>query len=195
MNTIRALAAAIDAKDPYTCGHSQRVMKYTLMAAKILQLSPERLKAVEYGGILHDVGKVSVDEAILRKPTSLTPEEWVVMQAHPQAGANIVEGIAFLKEAKELVLHHHEKYDGKGYPDGLQGEDIPIGARLLAVSDAFDTMTSQRPYRTPVTIPRGIEELRRCAGKQFCSIAVEAFVESLRKYSGKPLPEASQDPV
>ena len=180
MNTIKVLAAAIDAKDPYTYGHSRRVAEYALMGANALKLPSEDLQAIEHAGILHDIGKIAVSDSILRKPAGLTPEEWKIMREHPGAGAEIIADVPFLEDARNLILDHHEKYDGSGYPNELGYEDIPPGARLLAVSDAFDTMTTDRAYRTSLGVEHAITELRKCKGTQFCPEAVEAFVSGLK---------------
>jgi HD-GYP domain-containing protein (c-di-GMP phosphodiesterase class II) len=184
-STITTLAAAIDAKDPYTRGHSQRVMEYTLLAGSSLSLSPEEMETLEYASILHDVGKIAIDSWILNKPESLNKLEWDVIREHPSIGANLLKGIPFLEGASELVLYHHERYDGKGYPDGLKGENIPIGARLIAVADAFDTMTTDRAYRSALTVDYSINELHKCSGTQFCPVAVKAFVSGLRLHTHK----------
>jgi len=186
MNTIRTLAATIDAKDPHTYGHSQRVMEYALLGADSLSLPPAELKIIEYGGILHDIGKIAVDEAILRKPASLTPEEWTVMRTHSYVGASIIAHAPFLEKTSKLVLTHHEKYNGSGYPDKLSGEEIPIGSRLLSVADAFDTMTTSRSYRAALSVEFAIDELRKCTGTQFCPVAVEAFITAFKKQRRVP---------
>ncbi len=180
-STVKALAAAIDAKDPYTSGHSRRVMEYAVVGANSLRFSPEELQAIEFAGMLHDVGKIGVDDAILRKSGLLAPEEWLIVQKHPMIGANIIREIPFLEGARDLVLHHHERYDGMGYPEGLKGEDIPLGARLLAVADAFDTMTTERSYRRAQSFNDALYELGKCAGAQFCPVAVEAFVSGFKE--------------
>ncbi|MBM3176263.1 MAG: HD domain-containing protein [Chloroflexi bacterium] len=186
MNTVKVLAAAIDAKDPYTYGHSQRVAEYALIGATTLSLSATELQVIEYGGILHDIGKIAVNENILRKPTRLDPEEWEIIHTHPSTGAAILDGVTFLNQTRELVLHHHERYDGTGYTSRLAGASIPIGARLLAVADAFDTMTTERSYRVAVISDRALDELRQCAGTQFCPEAVDAFIAGFRKRQHKP---------
>ncbi len=180
-STIRALTATIDAKDRYTCGHSQRVTAYALLGGKSLSLPQEKLEVLEYAGILHDIGKIGVADSVLLKPVRLTPEEWDIIRQHPVTGANIIDDVPFLKEAKTLVLHHHEKYDGTGYPDGLKGEDIPLGARLLAAADAFDSMTTGRRYRAALGVVYALSELRRYAGTQFCPVAVEAFISGFNR--------------
>lgn len=179
-STISALAAAIDAKDHYTRGHSQRVMDYALLAGKSLLSSATEIEDLEYAGILHDIGKIGIADSILSKPGPLNPEEWQIMRQHSAIGANILEEIPFLEGSRRFILHHHERYDGKGYPDGLKGEDIPAGARLLAVADAFDTMTTDRAYRRAGTVEHAIDELLHCSGTQFCPVSVEAFVSGLQ---------------
>ena len=175
-STIKALAAAIDAKDHYTRGHSQRVMEYALMGGMLLSVPRAELEIIEYAGILHDIGKIGIDDRILSKEDQLTDLEWEVIRQHPMIGADILKDIPFLKKARTLVLHHHERYDGGGYPDGMRGENIPLGARLLAIADAFDTMTTDRAYRTALSVDHAIKELIKCSGTQFCPIAVDAFL-------------------
>ncbi len=175
-STIRSLAAAIDAKDHYTRGHSQRVMEYALLGAISLALPQEELEILEYAGLLHDIGKIGIADGILSKPERLTDQEWEIMRRHPQIGSDILTDVSFLEKASTLILHHHERYDGNGYPSGLKHEEIPIGARLLAVADAFDTMSTDRSYRAALGIDYAIKELYRCSGGQFCPIAVNAFV-------------------
>jgi HD-GYP domain-containing protein (c-di-GMP phosphodiesterase class II) len=184
-NTIRTLAAAIDAKDPYTRGHSQRVMEYTMLAATYLSLTPEEMETLEYASILHDIGKISIDSQILVKPEPLSPLEWEIIREHPTHGANLLREIPFLVKASELVLFHHEKFNGEGYPRGVKGEDIPIGARLIAVADSFDTMTTNRAYRAAMTFESSIQELHRCTGSQFCPVAVKAFLSGLRLHTNR----------
>jgi len=180
-NTVRALAAAIDAKDPYTLGHSQRVMEYAMMGAASLSFTDEELQAIEFGSLLHDVGKIGIDDSVLRKSSDLTVEEWFIMHQHPRIGANIISEIPFLELARGIVLHHHERYDGGGYPEELKGEEIPMGARLLAVADSFDTMTTDRSYRAARSVDYAINELIGRSGTQFCPVAVEAFISSFNK--------------
>lgn len=184
-DTIKALAAAIDAKDPYTCGHSQRVVEYALLAGGSLSLSKEALEVLEYGAILHDIGKIGIADRILSKPGPLTPGECSEMRQHSVIGAHIIEDIPFLHEARNLVLHHHEWYDGSGYPDGLKGEDIPLGARLLSVADTFDTMTTDRSYRPALSVDYALHELHMCSGTQFCPVAVSAFTSGFHLKAGK----------
>lgn len=185
ISTLKALVAAIDAKDPYTSGHSQRVAEYALLGANMLSLSPEELKDIEFGGLLHDIGKIAIDATVLRKPGDLTSEEWSLMRKHTVIGANIIKDVPFLERAKPLVLYHHENYDGSGYPEGLKGEAIPICARLLSVVDAFDTMTSERSYRASVNADLAVSELRRYCGTQFCPVATDAFISGFQLSRGK----------
>jgi putative methionine-R-sulfoxide reductase with GAF domain len=177
--TISTLAAAIDAKDPYTHGHSNRVMEYAIMGGTALSLPIESMEKLEYAGILHDIGKISIDAQILNKPGRLNSDEWEVIHEHPMRGYELLRGIPFLKEASEFVLYHHERFDGEGYPVGIKGENIPIEARLIAVADAFDTMTTDRSYRSALSIEEAVSRLVRCSGTQFCPKAVEAIVSSL----------------
>jgi len=181
-STIRALASAIDAKDPYTCGHSQSVAQYSLVAGLVLNLGVQEMQTLETAALLHDIGKIGIDDAILRKPRRLTPAERAAVKDHPVIGAAIIHDIASLREVVELVLHHHEAFDGSGYPHGLRGEQIPLGARLIAVADAFDSMTTNRPYRAALTINAAMNELARCRGTQFCPQALDAFAVGFTRY-------------
>jgi response regulator RpfG family c-di-GMP phosphodiesterase len=181
--TIKALAAAIDAKDHYTRGHSQRVMEYALLGGTSLSFSQEESEVLEYASTLHDIGKIGIADSILSKPAPLTYQEWKMIIRHPQIGADILNDVTFLEEARKLILHHHEMYDGNGYPAGLKYDEIPMGARLLAVADAFDTMTTDRAYRASLGIDHAIEELYRCSGTQFCPVAVKAFVSGYSEHT------------
>lgn len=192
-STIKALAAAIDAKDPYTRGHSERVMKYALFGGMSLSFSSEELEVLEYAAILHDIGKIAVDDHILKKPGSLTPEEWDIMRQHPLIGANMIKDIPYLEQASSLVLYHHERYDGTGYLAGLKGEEIPMGARLIAVADTFDTMTTDRSYRRALSEDYAIGELHACAGTQFCPVVVAAFIDGLRSNAEEPPVEPGKE--
>jgi HD-GYP domain-containing protein (c-di-GMP phosphodiesterase class II) len=184
-NTISTLASAIDAKDPHACGHSQRVMEYTVMAGGYFSLSHDEVDTFKNAAVLHDIGKIGVDCCILNKEAPLTQDEWEKIRQHPVIGASMLKEITSLEMASELVLHHHERFDGKGYPSGLKGEDIPLGARLIAIADAFDTMTTGRSYHPVMTIDQAIKELHDYAGTQFCPVAVTAFVSGLRIHTGR----------
>jgi HD-GYP domain-containing protein (c-di-GMP phosphodiesterase class II) len=185
-NTIETLAEAIDSKELYSRGHSQRIKELSLMVGESLKLSPEEMETLEYASILHDIGKIAVDSDILNKPGSLTPTERNIVQTHPIAGANLLKKIPFLEKASELVLYHHERYDGTGYPGRLKGEDIPQGARIIAMVDAFDTMTTARSYRSALDTGSAIKELQNAAGTQFCPIAVKAFVSRFYETVNSP---------
>jgi HD-GYP domain-containing protein (c-di-GMP phosphodiesterase class II) len=173
--TVQGLSIAVEAKDEYTAGHLARVRHYGL--AIMTRLAPDLLvdHRYEYGFLLHDIGKLGVPDAILRKNGPLTDDEWTLMRLHPDIGVRILQGIPFLKDALEIVRSHHERWDGKGYPRGLRGEDIALGARVFAVADSFDAMTSDRPYRPAMSIETALEELEAGSGGQFWPPAVEAF--------------------
>ncbi|MCE5203989.1 MAG: HD domain-containing protein [Actinomycetia bacterium] len=185
--TVRALAAAVDAKDPYTRGHSDKVAQYALIIGQRLDLSPEQLTALEMAAYLHDIGKIGVAEEILLKPGKLSDEEMGQMRHHPLIGANILKPIAFPWPIAPVVRHHHEHYDGAGYPAGLKAEEIPLLARVLTVADAFEAMIADRPYRRGRSIEEAILELRRCSGTQFDPRVVDAFIRALEE-----CPEALQ---
>lgn len=180
--TLSALANAIEAKDHYTRGHCDRVMDLSLRIGQKLRLGSEDIRALKYGAILHDIGKIGTHEAVLNKPMRLTDQEYRLIKQHPMTGYDIVKHIGFLKKAQEIILYHHERYDGGGYPFGKAGEDIPYLARLVCIVDAYDSMTSSRPYRqTPMIKERAIEELMRCKGTQFDADLVEVFVKILEE--------------
>lgn len=173
--TLLALSAALDARDRETEGHSQRVTRLALAIGAQLKLSAEELTNLERGALLHDVGKIGVPDNILLKSGPLTKAERELMNRHPQLGYDMLKGIPFLKEALPVVLHHQEMWDGTGYPEGLRGEQIPLGARIFAVADTYDAMTSTRPYRRAMTHEEALAEIRRCSGTQFDPRVVEAF--------------------
>lgn len=177
--TVTMMVSAIDAKDPSMRGHSQRVTEYVLLAGTYFSLTPEEMETLEYASMLHDIGKIAIDSRILNKPETLSPSEWEIIRRHPAIGAGLVKEIPFLEKAGEIVLYHHERYDGQGYPEGLKGEDIPLGARLIAVANAYDTMTIDRSYRPAMSIERSIKELNNGSGNQFCPEAVKALISVL----------------
>lgn len=176
VGTIRALADALDAKCDYTSGHSLRVSRFSVLIGRQLGLDDDILKDIELGGILHDIGKIGVPESILWKPSSLTPEEQEIMAHHPIKSAQIIGELTGLRRAREFVRHHHEFFDGSGYPDKLKGEKIPLGARIILVADAYDAMTTDRPYRKAIGHQRAIDELKKHTGKQFDPLIVEALL-------------------
>jgi putative nucleotidyltransferase with HDIG domain len=165
--TVGALANAIEARDPYTRGHTDRVSRMALVMCEALGWSKERLQICKMGSLLHDIGKIGVPDSILLKPGRLEPMEMERMRAHPTIGASILQGIEELQPAVPFVLSHHERWDGRGYPYGLAGESIPLEGRILAIADAFDAMTSARPYRAPLPLDEAAQEIRTCAGTHF----------------------------
>ena len=174
-STLKALVQALETRDFETHGHSERVVTYSLRLGHELGLEKETLRDLELGALLHDIGKIGVPDAILRKPAKLTEDEWENMKLHPMHGKKILRNISFLDGASRIVAQHHEKWDGSGYPFGLRGEDIDIGARIFAAVDAFDAMVSDRVYRKGCLYEDAVAELERCAGTQFDPQIIEAF--------------------
>jgi len=176
--TLRSLSAALDARDSETGGHSERVADLTLAIATEMgfEKDTDEWRNISWGALLHDVGKIAVPDSILRKPGALTDDEWQTMRSHPAAGYEILLKIDFLKTANQIVLTHHERYDGGGYPRGLAGEEIPLGARIFTIADAFDAMTSDRSYRTAMPAEEALAEILRNSGTQFDPTAVRAFL-------------------
>jgi HD-GYP domain-containing protein (c-di-GMP phosphodiesterase class II) len=174
-STVNALVSLADAKEITGGGHSKRVARYALMGATSLSLSEDEKRDIEYAAILHDIGKLAIPDSILNKSGKLTHEEWRVMRSHPELTYNLLKVIPFLAEASRLILFHHERYDGTGYPYGLKKEAIPMGARLIAAADAFDNMTTKHAYRAAINAKDAFIELEKCVGTQFCPVAVKAF--------------------
>ncbi len=181
LNAIHALAAAVDAKDHYTHGHSHKVMVYATAIARELGLSEKDIKKIKYSALLHDVGKIGISEAVLNKPSKLTPKEFDTIAMHPILGVSIVQNIKSLKDLIPTILYHHERYSGGGYPEGRAGNSIPLGARIVAIADAWDVMTSDRAYRKALPISVAVAELKNFAGTQFDPDMVDAFLRSLEK--------------
>jgi HD superfamily phosphohydrolase YqeK len=179
--TVGALCQAVETKDFYTRGHSDRVSRGSVMIAREIGMRSERVEAIRYAGMLHDVGKLGVPTKVLQKTGKLTEEEYAAIQLHPMRGLDIVREIGFLDEALAGIMHHHERIDGRGYPMGLAGDEIPEFARVLAVADAFDSMTSTRSYRGARPVAEAIEELRKWSGTQFDPAFVDAFVAALKR--------------
>jgi putative nucleotidyltransferase with HDIG domain len=175
--TLEALGDALDLKDSETEGHSKRVTAFTIALARAMGISPAEIKIIARGAFLHDIGKMAIPDDILRKPAALTPEEQEVMREHCTRGFNILCKIPFLKEAAEIVFSHQEHYDGTGYPNQLRGGEIPIGARIFAVADTLDAITSDRPYRKATSFDAAREEILRCSGTQFDPSVVEVFLK------------------
>jgi putative nucleotidyltransferase with HDIG domain len=174
-STLKALTAALEARDAETHGHSERVVTFSLRLGREYGLNAQEMKALEFGSLLHDIGKIGVPDAILRKPAKLTDEEWVRMREHPMHGQSILRGIKFLEGAARVVAQHHEKWDGSGYPLGLVGDDIDVCARIFAVADAFDAITSDRVYRKGRPYDAAAAEIDEWSGRQFDPKIVEAF--------------------
>ncbi|HEX5891124.1 MAG TPA: HD domain-containing phosphohydrolase [Pyrinomonadaceae bacterium] len=174
-STLKALTAALETRDSETHGHSERVVSYSLRLGREYGLNSDEMKSLEFGSLLHDIGKIGVPDSILRKPAKLTDEEWVRMREHPLHGQQILRGIEFLQGAARVVAQHHEKWDGSGYPLGLREHDIDICARIFAVADAFDAITSDRVYRRGKSYEAAAQELDDWAGRQFDPKVVEAF--------------------
>jgi response regulator RpfG family c-di-GMP phosphodiesterase len=174
--TLWALVAALDAREHEVSNHSQRVVRYSLAIARRMGLSEGEFATLGRGALLHDIGKIGISDGILLKPGKLTDEEWVEMRRHPQIGFDILKAIPFLGGPAEIVLSHQERFDGRGYPRGLAGEAIPLGARIFAIADTYDAMTSDRPYRKRNTPEAAQAEVRRCSGTQFDPRCAEAFL-------------------
>lgn len=174
--TIGALVSALDAREHETQVHSIRVTEYVLRLAREMGYPAQQMVDLKFGAMLHDIGKIGISDRILLKPGSLTEAEWVEMRRHPIIGHRILSEIRFLEKASEIVLAHHERYDGSGYPRGLAGDEIPLGARIFAVADTFDSMTSDRPYREALSYESAVGEIERCAGTQFDPAVVDAFL-------------------
>ncbi|MCJ7747367.1 MAG: response regulator [Desulfobacterales bacterium] len=176
LDSVKVLVEAIDAKDPYTRGHSDRVTRMSLKIAFQLGFAEDRLESLEYGALLHDIGKIGIKDEVLQKPGTLDSEEYQYIQEHPLIGIKIIEGLDFFKDKIPMIRHHHEHYDGSGYPDGLLGAAIPLEARIIAVPDAFDAMTSVRPHRGMMPLQDVLMELEKCKGTQFDPKVLEIFL-------------------
>jgi HD-GYP domain-containing protein (c-di-GMP phosphodiesterase class II) len=188
---VRGLAIAIETKDENTPGHLERVTRYGAAMLRTLAPDAQRNKQYEYGFLLHDIGMLAVPDSVLRKPGELSEQEWELLRGHPAVGYRMLDGIPYLAQAKEIVLAHHERWDGRGYPLGLEGFDIPLGSRVFPLADAFEAMTSDRPYRPAMPVEEALAELRRGSGRQFWPDAVEAFcaitadeLNAIRNFSG-----------
>ncbi len=194
VESTQALVAAVEAKDPYTRTHSQTVATYAEAIAGRMGFSPRMIKTVRAAALLHDVGKIGVPDAILTKPGPLTDEEFNIIKRHPETALEILSPVSFLSDERPLILHHHERYDGRGYPSGIGGHDIPIGARILAVADALDTMFSARTYKQAYALDRVQAELRGGAGRQFDPAVVDVLLDWLRKTPNDFPPTSVPDP-
>jgi len=172
---MESLSATVDARDSYTAGHSRRVQQLALAIGRELGFSQAEIDLLGHAALFHDIGKLAIPDAILLKPASLTGQEWSLMQKHADEGARIIDRLGFLGDAVPAIKHHHERFDGAGYPDGLRGEDIPLGARIIHVADALDSMLTNRIYRSARPAEDALEELKRAAGSQFCPRCVAAL--------------------
>jgi putative two-component system response regulator len=179
LNAVTSLVHALEAKDEYTSGHSQRVADMSVAIAEELSLPRDNIDRIRLAGLIHDIGKIGVRESVLNKPGRLTDEEFQHIKQHPGIGEHILTPIVDDEGILKMVRHHHERYDGKGYPDGLSREQIPLGARILAVADAYDVMTSERPYRAAMSVETACAEIQRCKGSQFDAEVAEAFVRTV----------------
>ncbi|HNV68774.1 MAG TPA: HD domain-containing protein, partial [Candidatus Ozemobacteraceae bacterium] len=177
---VRALANSLDAKDTYTRGHSERVALYSVAIGRRMNLNAEDIRTLQIGSLLHDIGKIGISEAIIRKPTRLSDDEYELIKTHPVQGASIIEPAKFLRTKIPLVKYHHERYDGKGYPEGLVGEGIPLLARIVCVADSYDAMTSKRAYRDNIGTDHAVQELLKHSGTQFDPKVVGVFLELLK---------------
>lgn len=187
METIAALTSALEVRDPETQAHTTRIQELAVTVADAMQAPAEIRRAVRLGSILHDVGKIGIPDSILLKPGPLSDEEWTIMREHPAIGERMLERIEFLAPALPVVRSHHERWDGKGYPDGSAEEEIPLSARIVAVCDSFDAMTSDRPYRKALSIDAACDELIRCSGTQFDPVCVALFVDVVRQWGADNL--------
>lgn len=181
VTSIKTLISVINAKDRYTYGHSERVVFYSRLLGERLGLSEEEKRTLIYGAYMHDIGKINISKDILIKKMPLTSEEWNILKEHPQNGVEIIKPVKSLRDIAPIILHHHEKYDGTGYPCGLKGEEIPYLARILTVVDCFDAMTSNRPYNKRKTYSQGIEEIKACSGIQFDPDIAKVFIEIIKE--------------
>lgn len=192
-SSVMSLVKAVEVKDPYTRGHSERVAQYAEMIARELGLQEGRIEKLKFAGYLHDVGKIGIPKKILNKPGRLTEEEYQRVKGHSELGTSILREIEFLKDTMPAILYHHEHLDAKGYPEGLVKESIPLEARIMAVADSYDAMTSARAYRPPLAKETAMDELKRCSGTQFDSQVVEAFVKVLQEQKGKVLKDQAEE--
>jgi putative nucleotidyltransferase with HDIG domain len=185
--TLDALARALDHRDQSTSGHSRRVADLTVAVARAAGVEKSALEDIEHGALLHDIGKLRIPDSILWKPAALDESEWITMKKHPAYGYEILRDLEFLNGAADIVLSHHEKFDGSGYPRCLRGEQIPLGARIFCIVDAVDAMIYKRPYNQPVTFLEAAAEIRRCAGTHFDPSLIEISIEVLEAHVPKDL--------
>jgi len=180
LSIVHSMISALEVKDPYIKGHSDAVARYAVAIAKRLNISPQGIETIEMAALLHDIGKIGIHEDILNKPGKLDEEDWKEMKKHPEIGLKILNGVNFPWDIRPVIYHHHERYDGKGYPAGIKGKEIPLGARIIAVADSYDSITSERAYRKGLSKKVAIKELERVAGAQLDPEIVGVFVEMLK---------------
>lgn len=183
--TMESLRLAVDAKDSYTKNHSDRVSYYSVLLAQKLGLPEEEIETIRDGGLFHDIGKIGIPDAILQKTSKLTDEEYDDIKNHPSIGSHILQPAKIFSKIIPMVKHHHERFDGRGYPGNLAGEDIPLHARIVAIADAFDAMTSDRSYRPRFTLFKALDEIERCKGAQFDPKLAELFIEAIKENKEK----------
>ncbi len=195
LETIKTLAAAIDAKDPYTRGYSDRVSAFSMAISRHLGFTQEEVFRVYIAAILHDVGKLGIREGILNKPGGLSDEEFEIMRRHPSIGAQIMSPIRMLKDIIPGIRNHHETWDGKGYPDQLEGEEIPMVARIIGVADTFDAMTTTRPYQQAMTLDYVVAKMRSMSGTRFDPVVIDAFTAAVESGDISPPASSSEEAV
>ena len=188
LNVLRTMVNVLEQRDSYTAGHSRRVTEIAVAIATRIDLSEGELKTLRLAGIIHDVGKIGIEDTILRKPGRLTPEEFAMIRTHPERGVQIIEPLDFLKGALPIVRHHHECFDGTGYPNRLKGEEIPLGARIVAIADTYDAITTSRAYRRARGQDAALSEIGRCSGTQFDPYLARLFLEICRPPGGGSAP-------
>jgi putative two-component system response regulator len=184
IETALGFARAVEERDKFNIGHGQRTAVFSRMLGEALELDEARLKNIYHAALLHDVGKIGIDDAILNKPSRLSEEEYVAIRRHPELGDYVLRPISFFADIRKAVRHHHERWDGQGYPDGLSGEDIPLDARILCIADYFDSITSARPYRNPMSDQEAVDLIRSESGRIFDPSLVELFLDALQKKLG-----------
>jgi len=194
LDSMRAIISSLEEKDSYTHGHSIRVAEYAVLLGEELGLSEVEIREVELSALFHDIGKIGIPDSILLKPARLTRAEFEIMKSHPVRSARIIEKIQAMRNLVPGIKHHHERYDGLGYPEGLKGEGIPFYARMILIADTYDAMTSTRPYRLALDKEIAFEELQNCSGTQFDPRMVVAFISALRKLDKKAKP-SEEKPV
>jgi putative nucleotidyltransferase with HDIG domain len=175
-DTIKSLAQALEARDPYTRGHSERVTEYSLSIASKMGLDEKEKNLIRYAGLLHDIGKIGISDSVLHCPTSLSDRDFAIVKDHTMFGDAILSPLKFLVDAQVIIRHHHERFDGAGYPEGLKGDAIPLASRIIAVADSYDAMTSDRPYRSAMPREKAVAEIRANSGTQFDPSCVDAFI-------------------